>query len=120
MKLLRRDTTEFQYKPYLESVESQTDERHTGNYKPQYGEPVTYHGNISSPSGFVVNQLFGQSSNYSHVLLMDDPNADIRESGIIEWNHGVYEIYAISRSPNVMHVALRKKTVNHALLTGGV
>lgn len=120
MKLLRRDTVEFQYRPLSAAMETQTDNRHTGNLKPEYGYPVTYRGNISPAGGYVANQLFGQNSNYTHVLLMDDPTADVQESGIIEWNNGVYEIYSISRSRNFMHVALRKKTVNHAMLSGGV
>ena len=120
MKLLRRDTVEFQYRPYSGALEGQTDERHTGNYEPEYGYPVTYRGNISPPGDSMSNRLFGRNGNYTHVLLMDNPKANILESGIIEWNNGVYEIYAISRSKNFMHVALRKKTVNHAMLTGGV
>ena len=120
MKLLMRDTEEFQYKPFMAAMENQTDERHTGNYEPGYGYPVTYRGNISPAGGSVDERMFGQNLRYSHVLLMDEPDADIQESGIIEWNHGVYEILAISRSRNFLHVAIRKKTVNHAMLTGGV
>ena len=120
MRMLERDTVEFVYKPLSAEVETQTDERHTGNYEPTYGYPVTYRGNISPPNGFTTDQLFGQNIRYTNVLLMDNPDADIQEPGIIEWNHGVYEILAVRRSHNFLHVALRKKTVNHAMLTGGV
>ena len=119
MRLLRRDTVEFVYKPLSAEVETQTDERHTGNYEPTYGYSVTYRGNISIPTGFASDNLFGQNIQYSHVLLMDNTKADIQEDGIIEWRGEVYEIRAVRPSHNFLSIALKKKTANHALLPVG-
>lgn len=114
MKLLRRNTTTFAYRPYVGQTEKISAGRHTGDYDAEYGEPVTYRGNISPPSGMISDQLFGININYTHVLLMDNPKADIQEDGLIEWNGGVYEIKAVRPSLNVLSVALRKRTANNA------
>ena len=55
MKLLRRNTTEFEYLPESDET-SDLDEqgRHTGEYYPVPGTPVSYRGNISTPSGKTV------------------------------------------------------------------
>lgn len=117
MKLLRRNTTVFEYRPFVKSEEQLKDGRHSGNYKPVYGDPVQYCGNISTPSGYANPQFFGIDTEYTHVLVMDNPKADIRETGLIDWNGETYEIRAVRPSINVLSVALRKRTTNNA--TGG-
>ena len=93
------------------------DGRHSGNYKPVYGDPVQYRGNISTPSGYANPQFFGVDTEYTHVLVMDNPKANIRETGLIDWNGETYEIRAVRPSINVLSAALRKRTTNNA--TGG-
>lgn len=113
MRLLKRNTTVFDYRKYLGEEEILKNGHHTGNYAPAYDEPVQYRGNISAPSGFATDQLFGINTQYTHVLLMDDPDADISEDGLIEWKGAVYEIKAVRPSLNVLAVALKKQTANH-------
>lgn len=117
MRLLRRNTSVFSYRAFAGEQEVLKDGRHTGNTKPLYAEPVQYRGNISAPSGFATDNLFGVNTKYTHVLLMENPNADIKEDGLIDWNGSSYEIKAVRPSINVLAIALKKKTANHAEMT---
>ena len=114
MRLLIRNRTEFEYYPYT-GLESDEDENglHTGVWHPVYDEPVTYKGNISAPSGAAVQAFDGLDIRYTHVLLMDDPNADISEMGRIRWKGRMYRITAVRPSMNVLSVALLAETVNY-------
>lgn len=109
MRLLKRNETEFTYTGYEGKTEILKDGKHTGKFTVSYAEPVTYTGNISVPSGQDLQQLFGIETRYTHVLLMDNPDADINESGLIQWKGSVYEIKAVRPSLNVLAVALRKR-----------
>ena len=115
MKLLKRNLTEFEYLPY-DGVETDLndDGEHTGEFHPEYGEPVTYRGNISVPSGYTNQAFYGMDVRYSHVLVLDDVNADIQETGLIRWKGELYDIRAVRPSLNVLSIAIRKQTVNHA------
>lgn len=108
MKLLKRNLTEFTYEAYEGKQEILKDGKHTGKYEVRYGEPVPYTGNISTPSQMASQQWFGIETDYTHVLLMEDPNADIKETGIIRWKGNTYMITAVRPSINVLAVALRK------------
>ena len=108
MKLLKRNETEFTYTPYNGKVEILKDGKHTGKSAVSYGNAVTYRGNISLPYGQAVQQLFGIETKYTHVLLMDDTEADIRESGLIQWKGNEYVITAVRPSLNVLAVALKQ------------
>lgn len=114
MKLLIRNRTEFEYYAYT-GLETDEDENgmHTGVWRPVYDNPVTYKGNISSPSGSAVQAFDGLEVRYTHVLLMDDPNADISETGYIVWKGKEYDVTAVRPSLNVLSVALRMRTENH-------
>lgn len=114
MRLLIRNRTEFEYYGYT-GVESDLDEDglHTGIPKPVYADPVKYKGNISAPSGAAVQAFDGLDIRYTHVLLMDDPNADISETGKILWKNRMYKITAVRPSLNVLSVALLAETVNY-------
>lgn len=114
MRLLKRNTTVFEYRAYIGETEVLSEGMHTGNYQPAYANAVEYRGNISAPSGFVTDQLFGVDTKYTHVLLLDDPNADISEEGLIDWEGDTYEVRAVRPSLNVLSVALRKRTRNNA------
>ena len=114
MRLLKRNSTQFEYLPYT-GLESDLDEDglHTGVPQPVYGDPVSYVGNISTPSGSTVQAFDGLEIRYSHVLLMDNPKADIREYGKIRYNGHMYTITAVRPSLNVLSVALLADTVDH-------
>ena len=111
MKLLIRTRTESQYYGYT-GVESDLDENelHTGIFKPVYAAPVTYKGNISAPSGSVLQAFDGLEIRYTHVLVMDNPKADIRETGYIVWKGKTYDITAVSSSLNVLSATLLQRT----------
>ena len=112
MRLLKRNTTPFVYRPFLGQREILENDRHTGQYEPTYGEDVPYTGTMGEPNGYSQNTFYGIETNYTHVLLLDKPDADIRETGLIEWKGDVYEIVAVRPSLNVLSVALRKQTTS--------
>lgn len=109
MRTLKRNETSFTYTAYEGKTEILKDGKHTGKYEVSYGEPVEYSGNISVPSGNDQQTLFGIEVRYTHVLLMDNPDADIREDGLIQWKGCVYEVKAVRPSQNVLAVALKKR-----------
>ena len=115
MKLLRRNTVQFSY---LANTGTETEAirngKHTGEYTQVYADPVSYRGNISAPYGNVSDNLFGINTQYTHVLVMDDMTAPIREDGLIVWKGDTYEIKAVRPTINVLAIALRKQTKNHA------
>ena len=111
MKLLKRNMTEFEYLPFTgEETDLNSDGEHTGEFHPEYGEPVSYKGNISAPSGHTVQQFYGEDIRYTHTLLMDKPDVDINEHGQIRWKDNLYEITAVRPSLNVMSIALKQIT----------
>ena len=114
MKLLKRNCKEFEYYAYtgLDS-DLNSDGLHTGVWQPIYADPVTYVGNISTPSGSAVQAFDGLDIRYSHVLVMDDPDADIEETGYVRYKGKRYDITAVRPSLNVLSVALRQRTKNH-------
>lgn len=120
MKLLRRNTKEFEYLPWT-GEETDLDEhgRHTGNYKPVYGNPVTKRGNISTPSGQTNQTFYGQDIRYTHTLVMAEDYDDIAESGRIQWDGKLYEIKAVRPSLNGMSAALKELTANNAEVSDG-
>ena len=115
MRLLKRNTTEFEYLPYTGTdSDLNEDGEHTGEFHPEYGTPVKYRGNISSPSGNVNQTFYGMDIRYTHVLVMDQPDADIQETGLVLWKNNRYEIRAVMPSINALSVALRRLTKDHA------
>ena len=108
MKLLKRNETEFTYTACAGKVERLNNGKHTGKFDLTYADPVPYSGNISTPSGQAQQTLFGIETVYSHVLLMDDPTADISEDGLIQWKGYEYVIKAVRPSLNVLAVAIQK------------
>ena len=115
MKNLKRNETEFEYYAYT-GLDSDVDEEtglHTGVPTPVYKPPVSYKGNISAPSGAAVQAFDGLEIRYTHVLVMSDPKADIKETGYIEWNGKTYDVTAVRPSLNVLSVALLARTVDH-------
>lgn len=114
MKLQRRNCTKFIYKSFLGETDLDNDGYHTGEPIPSYGDETEYYGNISPAGGVAQQTMFGIDTHYTHVLLMDNLKADIKEDGLIIWNGEKYEVRAVRPSINVLAVALRKRTTNHA------
>lgn len=115
MHTLKLNETRFEYLPPTgEESDLNPDGEHTGEFYPTYGEPIPYRGNISMPSGNATQDFFGTDTRFTHVLVMDDPDADISELGMIVWKGAKYEIRAVRPSQNSLSVALRRKTENHA------
>ena len=115
MKLLRRNTTVFQYYKRTGEQEITVDGMHTGNYGVTYADPVEYRGMISVPAGLATDNLFGINTQYTHTLLMDDPEADIAEDGIVGWKGDEYDVKAVRKSMNVLNAALKKRTAKHVV-----
>lgn len=115
MRLLIRNRTEFEYYAYT-GVDSDVDEKtgmHTGIWKPVYDDPMTYKGNISAPSGSAIQAFDGLDIRYTHVLVMDNPNVDIKETGYIVWKENTYDVTAVRPSLNSVSIALHQRTVNN-------
>lgn len=111
MRLQRINMTEFSYRALTGTAEKLTETgRHTGIPEPQYGDGVSYEGNISIPYGYAAQTWFGLDTRYTHVLVMEDPDADIKEGGLIEWKGNTYDITAVRPSINQLAVALKKRT----------
>lgn len=119
MRLLRRNTTEFEYLPNRGTGDD-LDENglHTGDYSFAYGTPVSMRGNISTPSGQASAQFYGLETLYTHTLVMDKPDTGIEEGGVIRWKGALYDVLAVRPSINATSIALRKQTVNHAGVSG--
>lgn len=114
MKCLKRNLTEFTYYPYTGlETDLNEDGLHTGEFHPEYGSPVSYKGNISSPSGSAVQAFDGLEVLYTHVLVMDDPKADIRENGYIVWNGKQYDVTAVRPSINSVTIGLQQRTADY-------
>lgn len=115
MRLLYRNTTKFEYLPYTgEESDLDENEMHTGEFHPVYGDPVEYRGNISSPNGNTSQTFYGTDIRYTHVLVMDTPEAEISEMGLIRWKGELYDIRAVRPSINALSIALRKQTADNA------
>ena len=110
MRILRRNSTVFRYMAQTGTQEVLKDGKHTGQYEITYSAPVEYRGNVSLPNGTATDNLCGLNTPYTYVLLMDNPKANIRETGLIEWQGDLYEITAVRPSLNVLSVALKKRT----------
>lgn len=114
MKLLRRNLTEFEYLPYVGPGDDLNEfGEHTGDFSdegPQYGDPVPYKGNISAPSGKTNQTFYGEDIRYTHTLLMEDPDVDINEYGIIRWKGKLFDIVSVKPSINSVSIALRRQT----------
>ena len=111
MRCLRRNMTEFEYLP-SSGVETDLNEdgEHTGEFHLDYGTPVSYKGNISSPSGHMNQTFYGMDLRYTHTLVMENPSVPIDEYGLIRWKDELYEILAVRPSLNSISIALRRKT----------
>ena len=115
MRLLKRNMTDLEYLPYSGmETDLNEDGEHTGEFHPKMSDPVPLKGNMSTPNGQVNQTFYGTDERYTHVLLLDNPKADIRKTGKIRWKGELYDILAVQPSLNVMSIALRKQTENES------
>lgn len=116
MKLLKRNLTDFEYLAPTGNENDVDPETglHTGEPVLEYADPVPYEGNISTANLLANQTFYGEDIRYTHVLLMDDPEAEIHEEGMIRYDGDLYEIRAVRKSLNVLNIALRKLTKNNA------
>ena len=115
MKCLKRNMQPFEYLPY-DGLETDLNEfgEHTGDFtQREYGDPVPYKGNISTPSGKVNPTFYGDDIRYTHILVMDKPDIEIKESGLIRWKGELYDIQSVKPSLNSVSIALKKQTSVH-------
>ena len=111
MKCLKRNMTDFEYLPYDGTETDLNDDGdHTGEFHRAYGTPVPYKGNISTPSGKVNQTFYGDDIRYTHTLVMDTPDVDIHEGGLICWKGNLYDIQAVRPSLNAVSIALKRQT----------
>lgn len=111
MKCLKRNMTEFEYLPYTGTdTDLNGNGEHTGEFHHEYGNPVAYKGNISSPSGQTNNAFYGTDIRYTHTLVMEDPSVNIDEYGMVRWKGELYDVQAVRPSLNSVSIALRKRT----------
>ena len=115
MRLLKRQEIAFEYIPNLGTEEILVDGKHTGRYEAHYDTPVSYKGNLAMPTGYVQATWFGIDKQYSHILIMEDPNAPIKEEGIIRCKDDVFVIQAVRPSYNFLSVAMRRITPEEAV-----
>lgn len=111
MRLLKRNLTEFGHMPYLGKREILVDGKHTGRYETSYGGPILCEGYVAVPTGYINATWFGIDLDYSHILLMDDPKAGIKEEDRIEWQGATYEVKAVRPSINFLSIAMKRLTV---------
>lgn len=110
MKLLKRNQTAFGHMPYLGKHEVLEDGRHTGRYETHYGGPIPCVGYIAIPTGYITATWFGIDTDYTHILLMDNPSYGIKEEDRIDWQGATYEVKAVRPSINFLSIAIKKLT----------
>lgn len=123
MRLLRKNRQHIEYYPNLGVEEVIEDGRHTGRFVVKYGDPVVYHGNVAASMMYDRADMrwYGVETTYLHTIVLDDVNADIKETGKIVWNGNDYEVKEVAPSLNVLRIQIRKMVSNNAeAVTSGV
>lgn len=113
MRLVRRNTTLFDYMAFQGLESDIVDGYHTGVPKPIYGDNKTMRGTISAPSGAVAQAFAGLEDAYTHTLVMDSPDTGIKEDGLITWKGDKFVVKAVRPSINFTLIALRKMLDDH-------
>ena len=117
MRGLKRNQKKFQYYPHTGlTSDLNSDGDHTGQREPVYGSPVTYSGTFSTASGQTSPTFYGRDLRYTHVLVMTNMKADIKETGYILWKGDKYEIKAVADSLNVKNIALRRMSPDEKVI----
>lgn len=110
MRLLERLKTGFEYRDYLGKSEKLSNGNHTGVFEPTYSSAVVMRGHIGPAAGEAQAKMFGLETHFTHVLLMDETDAPIKVSGLIDWNGKSYEVLAVRETQNYLAIAMRERT----------
>lgn len=108
MKCLKRNLRSFQYRPYLDWSE----DGDTGEDAVEYGDAVDYEGNISPANHEANVQVFGTLTDYTHILVMDNPDVSIDENGLIIWKGDTYVVKRVAPTLNCVRIAIKRVTTN--------
>lgn len=118
MRCLKRNKKEFYYALYNDKIPIiDEDGNETGEYRIVYKEPVQTSGNISVAKGEAQTEIFGISTDFDRVIVIDDINCPITVTSIIfigiEPNMSVdgnynnnYKVKAVAESLNSVSIAI--------------
>ena len=123
MKLLKRNLKTIHYCLYKEKEPILDDDgNETGEYQIGYEEPVSLDCSISSATGNVQVEMFGDLEAYDKVLITDDMNCPIDENTMLFVDKDVeqsedrylfdYMIRRVAKSLNCIAIAVSKVTVS--------
>lgn len=118
MRCLERNKKEFYYALYRDKV-AIVDEygNETGEYRIIYGEPIKTSGNISVAKGEAQTEIFGISTDFDRVIVIDDVKSPIKVTSIIfigimpnmssdgNYNNN-YIVKAVAESLNSVSIAI--------------
>ena len=114
MRSLARNKKHFYYALYDGKTEiTDTYGNKTGQYTLTYGNPVGYWANISPATGVSDLEMFGQNTNYSHVISTSDMTCPITETthlwiGVPTTDPYNYVVVRKAESLNCISYAIRE------------
>lgn len=126
MRCLERNKKEFYYALYRDKVPI-VDEygNETGEYRIVYGEPIQTSGNISVAKGEAQTEIFGISTDFDRVIVIDDVKSPITVTSIIfigimpnmsadgNYNNN-YIVKAVAESLNSVSIAISEVGSNES------
>ena len=125
MRCLARNQQKFWYALFNSKTEvTDSNGYFTGEYKLNYGNPISARANISAAKGETTIRQFGEELLYDKVIVMDDPSTLIDEYAIV-WidkppvlnEDGTastphdYVVKQVARSLNSVSIAVAKVNV---------
>jgi hypothetical protein len=120
MRLMKRNLRPFAYSLYEGSAEiTDSDGNLTGEYQDVYSDPVIIDGDVSAARGEVSIRQFGESLDYTKVILLDDVDTPISETSRL-WVDDVdttkphdYVVKMVAKSLNFVSIAIKKVDVSN-------
>lgn len=125
MRCLMKNKQKFYYALFNSKTEVVDDDGYfTGEYKLQYGKPLTAKANISAAKGETTMRQFGEDIPYDKIVVMDNPSTLIDEYAIL-WIDSLpvlkrdgttdtphdYVVKQVARSINSVSIAVAKVDV---------
>lgn len=123
MKLLKRNTRTVQYCNYIGKqylIDESTGYK-TSEYAMSYSEPKSLVCNISSATGLIASEIFGNVDGYNRVIVTDDTSLSVDENTVFcvdvepEYDNGKvnfdYVVKRVSKSLNSISILLSKVDV---------
>ena len=115
MRSLQRNKQTIYYALYEGKKETiDSNNLRTGQYKPSYGEPVSYQINVSAARGTAGVEMFGIDTDYSRTMETNDLGCPIDETTVLwigktpngdDFN---YRVTSVARSLNSVTYAIRE------------